>query len=539
VEPGPISRNIVRSRGIVAFPAGGDLREALREAFARYADRVALVTERTRWSFAELSERTRRLANLFDSLGVEPGGFLGAVLSPRPEIFCELYLARAEHGAPLFGLSPLLPPEAMAGALRSASPRVVVYDAAIMPRFPEFLRQTLPGARPLAARGPQGDWEGLLAGASTGSIGRRIDPAALTAVGYTSGTTGAPKGVTMTHRAVAECARRFTDTLGAVFSDDGPRGFLTGIPVFAAGSGTIIPALLAGMTNYIPDRFDASRALQSIREGGLEAGFVTPSMLIDLLDEDGLEPSARSLELLIYGSANTPTPRIEEAVRRLGPILLQGYGMSELLPPVAILWPEEHGTRERPAGREVLSSTGEPCEGVKVRIEGPAGEALAPGEVGEIVIESATVTAGYWMDPAKTAESLQSGWWRSSDAGYLDGSGRLHVLDRMKDLIERGGRTIYPRRLEEACGDYPAVKEAAAVQMPGSDQVILAVSLRLRDRDRLDSGAIRRELTGFLAQRLDPAERPDGIELMTELPRSLQGKVLKREVRDALAARST
>ena len=293
---------------------------------------------------------------------------------PAPEIFIELFLAKAEHGGALFGVSPLLSPEAMAEALVSAAPRVVVYDAGLMPRFPEFLRRVLPGSRALAARNGREEWEGLLGGTSSSPIRRPVPLAGLTTVGYTSGTTGAPKGVTMGHPAAAECARRFTEILAAVFEDDEPRGFLTGIPVFAAGSGTLVPALLTGMTNFVPDRFDARRALDRIRDARISATFVTPSMLIDLLDEEDLEESTGSLELLIYGSANTPVPKIEEAVRRLGPKLLQGYGMSELLPPVTVLWPEDHGTRDRPAsrrssGRRAFRMTGSRC-GSKTRRAG-------------------------------------------------------------------------------------------------------------------------------------------------------------------------
>jgi acyl-CoA synthetase (AMP-forming)/AMP-acid ligase II len=539
MERAPLSGRAA-SQGACAiepFPKGGDLREALRDALARYADRTALVTDRTRWTYAETGDRVRRLANLFDSLSVGPDDFIGAVLSPRPEVFIELFLAKAEHGAALFGLSPLLPPDAMAQALVSARPKVVVYDAGLMPRFPELLRRVLPESRALAARNGADEWEGLLGGAPAGPIRRPVPAAGLSTVGYTSGTTGAPKGVAMGHAAAAECARRFTEVLAAVFGDDEPRGFLTGIPVFAAGSGTIVPALLAGMTNFVPDRFSAGGSLRLIRESRIGAAFVTPSMLIDLLDEEDLEESTRGLEVLIYGSANTPVPKIEEAVRRLGPKLLQGYGMSELLPPVAVLWPEEHGTRERPAAREILGSTGLPYDGVRVRIEDVAGRGLPAEEVGEIVISSSTCATGYWKDPARTAESLRDGWWRSSDAGFLDARGRLHVIDRLKDVMTRGGRSVYPRRIEEACCDHPMVKEAAAVQMPESERLVIAISVRREHRASLEPERLRGELLHHLVDRLDPAELPDVVEIFPELPRSLQGKVLKREVRDALAAR--
>ena len=153
------------------------------------------------------------------------------------------------------------------------------------------------------------------------------------------------------------------------------------------------------------------------------------------------------------------------------------------------------------------------------------------------MISSSTCTSGYWKDPVRTAASRRNGWWRSSDEGFIDARGRLHVIDRQKDVMTRAGRSIYPRKVEEACCDHPMVKEAAAVQLPGSERLVLAVSLRRKHRGTMDPERFRGELLHHLVERLDPAELPDAVEVFPELPRSLQGKVLKREVRDALAAR--
>src|SRR5262249_52864614 len=160
-----------------------------------------------------------------------------------------------------------------------------------------------------------------------------------------------------------------------------------------------------------------------------------PSMLIDLLDEDLESRDLSALRLIIYGSAVTPAARVEEAVRRFGPRLLHGYGMSECLPPVSILWPEEHGTRQHPADRATLSSAGRPYDGVRIRIEDDAGRVLPRGETGEIVISSPTVTDGYLNDPDRTAAVLRGGWWHSGDVGLLDERGRVHILDRQADLL--------------------------------------------------------------------------------------------------------
>src|SRR5262249_50885453 len=141
-----------------------------------------------------------------------------------------------------------------------------------------------------------------------------------------------------------------------------------------------------------------------------------------------------------------------------------------------------------------------------------------------------------WNDPARTAQSLRNGWWSTGDVGFLDADRRLHVLDRRADLLRRNGRVVYARPIEEALSDHPAVKEAHAVQLPGSESIWAAVSLRQAQRGRANAAALSRELLGFAAERLDPAGRPDEVEVFAgDLPRSIQQKVLKREVRDALA----
>jgi fatty-acyl-CoA synthase len=510
------------------------LRELVREACRRFPDRVAFVGGRRRWTFAELATRVRRLARLFDVLGVGPEDSVGFLFSGKSDLVYEIRLATFEHGATLFGIAPTLAPADLVGMIQSVRPALVVYDADVAPGFPAVLAGMLPGARALAASGPGGDYEGLLSGVDDGESRHPIAADALAAVGFTSGTTGKPKGITATHRAVAQSARMFFEVLRRAGAER-ELEFFNPMPLIAAGGGMIVPALHAGMTMRVPDRFDSSQALRRMASERSGVTFLTPSMLIDLLDEDLESFDLSSLRLLIYGSAATPSVRVEEAVRRLGPVLLHGYGMSECLPPVSVLWPEEHGTRQKPADPSILRSAGRPFEGVRVRIEAEGGAVLPEGQVGEIAIDSPTVTPGYWNDPERTAHALRGGWWHSGDLGFLDSGGRVHVLDRQQDLITRGDHTVSPRSVEEAASEDPRVKEICVVRAAGSERITAAVSLRRRARAGPGIERFPEELLKFLARRIDPADVPDEVRVFEELPRSLQGKVLKREVRDALA----
>ena len=511
--------------------SAANLRDLVRRACRQFADRPAFVNERVRWRFSELGERARRVAAVLDSLGATSRDTIGYVLSPRLELLYETRIASIEHGSALFGISPAMPPAQLVPLLRAIRPRVVMYDGGLLPGLAERLRDALPEARALAARGPRGDYEGLLETVPDRESSNAIEPSAVAALGFTSGTTGAPKGITATHAALAESCRMFLEVLRRR-GIEGPGTFFNAMPLFAAGGGMIVPALASGLTMRVMDQLHAPRALEALESDRAAVTFVTPSMLIDLLEEDLEARDLSALKLVIYGTAATPAARVEEAVRRIGPRLLHGYGMSECLPPVSILWPEEHGTREHPADRATLASAGRPFEGVRVRIEDAAGRVLPRGEKGEVVIFSPTVTAGYWNDPERTAAALRDGWWHSGDVGYIDRWGRVNILDRQADLFERGGRTLYPRTIEEAASEHSAVKEACAVADPAG-RVVLAVSWRkpVSSDPRGASAALAR----YLEERLPPGERPDAIRVFPELPRSVQGKVLKREIRDVLA----
>lgn len=512
-----------------------EMRERVREACRRFPDRVALVTDRVRWTYGELRDRVLRLSNLFDSFGLSSRDTVGVVATKRAELLYETRLATFEHGATLFGINPTLQPQDIYKMLRSVDPSVVIYDAELFPETPALLRRALPGARALAAVGPAGDYEGLLSRTEPRESSHAIDPYALAALGFTSGTTGVPKGITAAHRGLAESCRLFVEVL-AHRRVEGPGGFFNAMPLFAAGGGVIVPSLSAGLTMYAFDEFEVGRALDVMEREKIVATFLTPSMLIDLLDEDLEKRDLSALQMVIYGSASTPAAKVEEAVRRLGPILLHGYGMSECLPPVAVLWPEDHGTRQHPAPAEILRSAGRPFEGIRVRIESESGSILPAGQTGEVAILSPTVMPGYWSDPERTSRALRGGWWHSEDIGFLDSEGRLFILDRRQDVLKRGGRTIFPRTLEEAASEHPAVKEVCVVQPTGSERIVAAVSLRKRERGLPEREKLPEALMRFLADRIGPADLPDDVYVFEELPRSLQGKVLKREVRDALAA---
>jgi fatty-acyl-CoA synthase len=199
-----------------------------------------------------------------------------------------------------------------------------------------------------------------------------------------------------------------------------------------------------------------------------------------------------------------------------------------------VLYREEHGTRDRPADAQALASVGRPVLGVHVRVVDDDGRALEALGVGEVEVRSPAVTKGYWGDVERTRSATHDGWWRSGDIGYVDDDNRLHILSRVPDVLWCGGSPVYPRHVEEACSLHPAVKEACAVQTARDQPIVVAVSLRSTHRYDAANGRLTAEIHDLVNQHLTAPATVDDIMLFDEIPRSVQGKVLHREVRGAV-----
>jgi fatty-acyl-CoA synthase len=512
------------------------IRDTLHTAWSEHAELPALVTTNGVSSFGEIEDRTFRLANALMRLGVRAGDPVCCVFSTDFNVLTEIRLATYELGATLYAV----PPGLLTGdqdLMRGVDPKVVIYDPRQVPGIPEWLIHVCPSAHALPARGPSGDYGGLLDAAPATPIDHAIDQEVLASVGFTSGTTGPPKGITATYLATAWSSWMMR-RIFAAGDDHSEGGVLVGIPLFAAGGGLIVPALASGGTVYAPSPFDPVQALELMDSGQVTSAFLTPSMVIDLLDVPELDRYDLSrVRSIIYGTSIMPVPKLEEAIRRIGPVFVGGYGMAEVLPPVTVLYREEHGTAAEPAIGETLSSVGRPVLGVKVRVMDDTGQPLGAFGIGEVEVRSPAVTRGYWGDVARTRAANHDGWWRSGDVGYLDDDRRLHILSRMADVLWWDGDAVYPRHLEEACSLHPDVKEACAVQATPNSPIVVAVSLRTGSAHEPDSASLESQIHDLVSQHLQDRVKVDDIMVFDEIPRSVQGKVLHREVRGAISVR--
>jgi len=360
-------------------------RDLCRWAFRHYGERLAfMTTEGERLTFAELGARVYGLAAGLLARGLQAGDRV-AFLLPNSLEFVELRLACHEASLTAMPLVWDLSPEARVRALSLTEAQMYAFDPELDRGAAETASRGIPELRCVPViRGDRRSIESL-SSAGAGPSRVPIDPMAPATIHFTSGTTGEPKGVVSTHGAWVSSLKM---TVGSSRLTPGKKEvMLHAIPFATAGWGAVLPSLLGGVTGLLMRRFEPGLALEFAEREQATRAFLTPSQIIDWLDEPTLGSSDLStLGGLIYGTAPLHGPKAAEALRRFGPKLQQGYGLAEVLPPVALLWPEEHD----PAGHPFRA--GRPVRGVEIRIVDSDGSEVASGDRGQVGVESRTCT---------------------------------------------------------------------------------------------------------------------------------------------------
>lgn len=507
-------------------------RDVARYAFRRYAERIALVTPRGKLTYAQLGSRVFSFASGMEKRGVRKGDTLFCLLRDDWEQI-EVRLAASEMGVLYTAFHPAHPPERILEAAALVSPAVFVFDRELGSETAIRLVSNHPNVH-LIATGPDETYERIITDNKPELSKNPVSPGDPAGLGFTSGTTGKPKAL-FTNHGVIVTSLKMTAAQVRFSTGKAVDTILLGIPIVGAGSGALYPALITGSVLVVPESYETDEILRTIQDCGATRIFITPSQLIDILDHCNLRQyELGTLRNVIYGTAPMPAAKLEEAIVRFGPIFQQGYGLAEVLPPVSMLQMHEHVIAGKPASRAVLNSVGRVVSGVSVKIVDEEGKKKSDGEIGEILIKSPTTFSGYWQQPDLTARILKDGWMHTSDFGFRDREGWLHVLDRSVDLLYRAGRTIYPRLIEETVHDHPAVKEACLVCEEETGAHVLCLSLRKGYRQQTNPEELSTVILDFLSDYHDSLELPDRVEIFEELPRSYLRKVLRREVREAL-----
>ncbi|MFC0597660.1 class I adenylate-forming enzyme family protein [Streptomyces palmae] len=475
-----------------------------------FPDRTALVDEHRSVSWAEFRERTEQLAGGLAGLGIRQGDRVAVLSLDRIEVM-ETYFALARLGALFVPLNHSLTPAEVTGIVQRTGAIAVIGESVLLERHPEL---------PVRLRIAVDSGRFATLGQDPGPALPDIPDHAPAAILHTSATTGQAKGVTVDHtsfRAIAlgwlSVARPTEDMV-----------LVNCCPLYHGSLVVSLTYLAAGATVVLLPGFTPQTALAAIEAHQATHIWLVPQMLRFLLQARSLAATdVSTLREVLYGAAPMPPDIYAAATARLGCGFRQVYGMTEVGGPFVTLGPDEHPAAD--AVPEVIPS-GRVIPGMSVRALGLDGREVAPGAIGEICVRGPGLMRGYWDDEAATAEITVDGWIRTGDLGFIDRDGRIHLVDRSKDLIIRAGQNVYPSEIERALRGHPAVRDAAVVGVPDEDygEVPLAYVVA-------EDGVGEAELLRHAAAWLAPYKRPRRIEFIDQVPRNPAGKIVKKLLR--------
>jgi long-chain acyl-CoA synthetase len=476
---------------------------------------------------ADYATLARRVASIAGALrhqfGLVEGERVALFMANCPQ-YVELLFACWHAGLVAVPINVKLHPKELRFILENAGARLCFvtaeYEAHAISAVPrDFLEIINVGAAP---------YERLLESASLGMIDTAADDVAW--LFYTSGTTGRPKGVMITHRNLLALILNYLADLDTIDEHD---SIVHAAPM-SHGSGLYIPPHVArAALNVTPESggFDPEEVHRLLDEHRGVTMFLAPTMVKRLVDCP-TEPNVGHLKTIVYGGGPMYLEHCKRAIARYGYRLAQIYGQGEAPMSITVMNKAVHALASHPRYDQRLASVGQAFTGVEVRIADEADQTVAAGHAGEILVKGDVVMRGYWQNDEATAETLRGGWLHTGDVGIQDEESFVTLKDRNKDVIISGGSNIYPREVEEVLMRHPLVAEASVVGMPDAEwgEQVVAFVVTNQGRDvTID------ELDRLCLDHIARFKRPRRYEFVDALPKTMTGKVLKTELRTRLA----
>jgi len=486
----------------------------------RFGEYEALAFEGRRITNMDQHRAASRVAHALVRLGVQPGDRVVVMLPNCPQVM-QSYGGILRVGAVIVPVIFLLGEAEVAHIVADSEARVVITSSDMVGKIEKQIG-VLPNLRHVLlvdGGGQSGlrSFEEETDGESDRFEAVPRGDGDLAVILYTSGTTGTPKGVALSHANLESNAR----ASASLFELDRERWGVGVLPLSHSYGLTVMNAgHILGTRSALLRWFNPEEVLRTIQEFRAEAMSGVPTMFVYLLNYPGASAYDTST-MRVWGSGAAPLPVevVEPFERRFGGKLLEGYGLTEASPVVAA---------HRLSGVRKLGSVGQPIPGVTVSIRDDDDRALPVDEVGEVCVQGPNVMVGYYRNPEETAKTIRGGWLRTGDMGRLDADNFLYIVERKKDLIIRGGFNIYPRDVEEALYAFPGVAEAAVIGLPDTlmgEEVVAFVVLKPGQAATAD------EVAGFCQTRLAKYKCPKEIRFVDALPKSPVGKILRKELR--------
>ncbi|MGW0287768.1 acyl-CoA synthetase [Streptomyces sp. NPDC003236] len=492
---------------------GSTVDGVLRRSARRTPARIALEYGERGWTYGELDDAVTRAAGLLRAEGLAPGDRVAAY-GHNSDAYLIAFLACARAGLVHVPVNQNLTGDDLAYIVGQSGSALVLADPDLAGRLPD-------GVRALPLRDTDGSLLAKLADAPPydGPEPRAED---LVQLLYTSGTTAAPKGAMMTHRALVH---EYLSAITALDLSAGDRP-AHALPLYHSAQMHVflLPYLAVGATSVLLDAPDGDRLFDLIEQGRVDSLFAPPTVWIGLANRpDFATRDLDGLRKAYYGASIMPVPVLQRLRARLpGLAVYNCFGQSEIGPLATVLAPDEHDGRPDSCGRPVLF--------VDARVVDERGEDVPDGTPGEIVYRSPQLCEGYWDRPEETAEAFRDGWFHSGDLAVRDADGYYTIVDRVKDVINSGGVLVASRQVEDALYTHEAVAEAAVIGLPDERWIEAVTAVVVRRADVTEE-----RLVAHVRDRLAPFKAPKRVLFVDELPRNASGKILKRELRDRFA----
>jgi acyl-CoA synthetase (AMP-forming)/AMP-acid ligase II len=504
----------------------------LAQAVERYPNHRALVFENRRWTYAEWYARICRFAQALADLGVRPGDRVAFYVSTS-EASVTTYFACQVLGAVAAPINFRLSPGEVAYILHDSGARILVYGRQLMDNALKVADQVgcvhdyISYAEHAATVPPGHHHFEALAEQTIDRGEPRPTPRGdqLSALVYTSGTTGRPKGVMHSHAndvAIAmNCVMEYSLSHRDVALHIAPLYHVGGMQAF------YIPHLMVGGTNVVLGRYDVLKTLEAIQAERVTTLFAVPTQIQEMLfDPRFREFDISSLRMITTGGAAISSTTMERVIREFCPNIYNGYGMTEASLTL-LLHPQDALAHLGSCGKPTLVSACRIVRNDADRDVHPE-DVVPPGEIGQLVVRGPQMTSGYWNNPIESQRKLKHGWLYTGDLFSRDAQGFYHFHGRADDMIVSGGENIYPREVEDVLYRCPGVKEAAVVGLPDPKWGSVVTAFIVRTDAALTAEAVDQYCRA--CNDLAAFKRPRRVTFLDALPTNPSGKVLKREL---------
>ena len=477
-------------------------------------------------TYAQLNSRSNRIANALVAAGVRPGSHVG-FLGKNSAAFFEIWVGVNKAGSALTPLNWRSAAAELVEVVQDAKIRLI-FAGGDFTELAERVHQATGTTIDVILEDELEQWFSSVGSADPGIV---VPDSATALLGYTSGTTAAPKGVPITHGALMNWFRA-AETEPSVNWDSNDIGLMVMPNFHLAGTLVSLPALYHGATLATLSAFEPTAFIFAVALHRPTVTCLVPTALQMLLDHKSGQPTDfSSLRRILYAGSPIGQHTLQQALDTFGCDFVQFYGTTETFI-ITLLRPEQH----RLDNPDLLKSCGQPMPGVELRIVDANGRDLPAGEAGEVLVRSPWMFSGYWNKPDATAAAIIDGWYHTGDGGIRDQDGNLFLVDRLKDMIVSGGENIYSAEVERALAAHPSVQSVAVVGAPDEKwgERVVAFVVPYPDAP-VDVSDLVSHCRDIIAGYKVPKE----IHLTDALPQTASGKVQKAALRQQLRGESS